>query len=259
MERPDFNLKYSKQDFPFIAKDEFDYHAEQLIRMYDSKLLECPQTIPIELIIEALGIDLSYEEFRNKNELGKTLMSNGTVEIKKENHYLWLPYKKGDIIISSELEQCGIEGRIRFTEAHELGHNLYHLPKDYDRQNMLFDIENTETEAKAIVCKREDIKSVLDLSNIYERKETIIKEWQANRFASSVLMPRTSALSFARKNLPEIEFRFMEETPLPFETLSYYEKQNFIKNFAECFAVSKEAAKIRLQTLGIVPKSEHSI
>ena len=69
-------------------------------------------------------------------------------------------------------------------------------------------------------------------------------------------MPRTSALSFARKNLPEIEFRFMEETPLPFKTLSYYEKQNFIKNFAECFAVSKEAAKIRLQTLGIVPKSE---
>lgn len=94
-----------------------------------------------------------------------------------------------------------ITARKRFTVAHELGHIILHHPL------------NDEPFEKV------DYRGV---NETFDRKE-----WEANQFAASLLMPKEKAVAT-------------------------WEKLHDVDDFAEYMGVSKAAAAIRLESLGLI-------
>ena len=87
------------------------------------------QPIPIEDIIEFLGLSLEFQYIRKSGKiLGETIFDDDYVPIydmvKKEYSLVFM--KRGTIIIDAGLSKSRQDGRLRFTAAHELAHWLIH-------------------------------------------------------------------------------------------------------------------------------------
>ena len=119
-----------------------------------------------------------------------------------------------------EVNPLAREGRYRFTVGHETGHWVLHRDLVNDPgQATLF-----ETQQSTIVCQSSSNKPWI--------------EWQADYFSTCLLMPRTWIYqTIDRQNLRS----------LPPEKIVYH--------ISELFEVSKQAAGIRLEELGMIENS----
>lgn len=251
---PEFNLKYGKEDTPILKATEIDNHASYILQEYSKSHPEYsflnPQATPIENIIELYcGLSMDFQSFEDKYVLGITSFSEGFINIRRDSKIV--PYKvnKETIIISSELEaDKKQEGRLNYTMAHELGHNVYHRRKfevpGYLSQLSLFDDEPNK--AFAITCHRDNIENLDNTHGI----DWI--EWQADYFASCFLMPKEAVDEFWKDYKKEPEFVFGEE-PAPYLVeMPYNELKAEFLRFVNTFRVSKKAAKIRLKKLNYI-------
>ena len=87
------------------------------------------QQVPIEDIIEFLGLSLEFQYVRkNGRILGETVFDDDYIPIynmlKKEYELIFM--ERGTIIIDAGLFKNRHDGRLRFTAAHELAHWLIH-------------------------------------------------------------------------------------------------------------------------------------
>ena len=87
------------------------------------------QQVPIEDIIEFLGLSLEFQYIRkNGRILGETVFDDDYIPIynmlKKEYELIFM--ERGTIIIDAGLFKNRHDGRLRFTAAHELAHWLIH-------------------------------------------------------------------------------------------------------------------------------------
>ncbi|MBO4857900.1 MAG: ImmA/IrrE family metallo-endopeptidase [Treponema sp.] len=251
---PDFNLRYSKEDTPILKAVEIDNHASFILQEYSKSHPEYsflnPQATPIENIIELYcGISMDYQLFAEENILGMTSFSEGCINIIRDGKTVPYKVEKGTIIISSELEADEKqEGRLNYTLAHELGHNVYHRRKfeepDYSSQPSLFDEEPKEE--FAITCHRDNIENP---DNTQGRDWV---EWQADYFASCFLMPKEAVTEFWKNYRKEPEFVFGEEPEPYLAEMPYNEFKTEFLRFVNTFKVSKKAAKIRLIKLNYI-------
>lgn len=251
---PEFNLKYGKNDTPILRATEIDNHSSFILQEYSKSHPEYsflnPQATPIENIIELYcGISMDFQSFADEYVLGMTSFSKGFINIVRDGQIV--PYKvdKGMIIISSELEADEKqEGRLNYTLAHELGHNVYHRRKfeepDYSTQPLLFDEDPKES--FAITCHRDNIEN---LDNTQGRDWI---EWQADYFASCFLMPKEAVAEFWKDYKKEPEFVFGEEPASYLAEMPYNELKAEFLRFVSTFRVSKKAAKIRLKKLNYI-------
>ena len=112
------------------------------------------------------------------------------------------------------------EGRRRFTWAHEYGHFVLHSPHFLQQVFDFFEAGKQGT----IQLNR----GTVDRRNVLE--------WQANQFASSILMPA---------HLVRAAFESKRDS------LNAHE---LVVELASLAAVSKQAARIRLEQLDLIPK-----
>ena len=109
---------------------------------------------PVEALIEKhLGLSLEYDDL--EEILGESEVLGAT----------WV--NEGRVIIHEGLAD-GNEGRIAFTCAHEVGHWILH-------RKFLEMIDGNDQGASRVVCRKRDAK--------------LRGEWQADYFASCLLMP----------------------------------------------------------------------
>lgn len=117
-------IKYLRPELlEAIARNTLKKYDESLVSGYDAK------EVPIEDIIESMGLSLEYQYIRNNGRiLGETVFDDAYVPIYNmdEKRYELIFVGRGTIILDASLLRCRTRGRHRFTAAHELAHWLIH-------------------------------------------------------------------------------------------------------------------------------------
>ena len=249
---------------PYIADETIERDAEALLAQYaHAKGLEVKAPIPIEDIIEKhLKLHTEFDDLHRR--LGVPRGGSGT----EADIFGAIWFETGEIVIDESLdpeERPSIEGRYRFTLAHEGGHWRLHRPLD-GGPGSLFGYARQPT----VVCRSSRAKERVEL--------------QADLYASCLLMPRELVFQAWRD-------RFGNDHPLVLwrkdGTIDVDEiirilpncvvsavighsftqvcddqlRQHFARPFAEQFLVSPTAMRIRLEMLGLLhrkdPRQQH--
>ncbi|HBT63993.1 MAG TPA: toxin [Ruminococcaceae bacterium] len=105
--------------------------ARNTLKKYDYTLILGNEavSVPIEDIIESLGLSLEYQFIRkNGRILGETVFVDDYIPIYNATtkKYELVFMERGTIIIDASLLRNRKDGRLRFTCAHELAHWLIH-------------------------------------------------------------------------------------------------------------------------------------
>jgi Zn-dependent protease with chaperone function len=105
--------------------------AREELRRFDSSLIHGkPRPVPIEDMAERqYGLIVEFHYLRRNNAiLGCTIFQETQLPVwnDEDQCYDVLSVKRGTVVISAALLKRGLEGRLRFTVAHELGHWLAH-------------------------------------------------------------------------------------------------------------------------------------
>lgn len=235
-----------------LSCDNIESHVQEFLKNYGSEYgydLTIPQATPIDEIIEGMGLTIQYAYFADPQILGMNLFGRGIVKIRIQGQVKEVVYDAGIIIISGELEENSPVGRLNFTLAHEFGHSFYH--EEYfnpHSENYELDFgDGFNCDLKASLCKRSVVEEYFGKPL---NSELDWVEWQADYFASCLLMPKDSVRVFMQKFFPEKKEMFgpvIEDFPL--SLCSAENKQKIIAEFETLYQVSHQAAIIRLRKL----------
>ena len=211
---------------PWLPRNKIEDSATNLIDRYQ-KIVghEIHPPVPVEQIIErALNITLGYEDLREKmgldDVLGATYVDNRK------------------ICVDTSLLPVKFEGRLCFTLAHEAGHWVLH-------RDFVGPACRIEPGSRGIFCRKRDAQKPI--------------EWQADYFASCLLMPekdvRKAFMTICgQKPLILYNVKSAFCGPISFDPSvetwpMIAEKVKAAGGFSN---VSKQAMIIRLQKLGLV-------
>ncbi len=194
--------------------DTLEGIARHILLQYDTSLLHSPAPIPIEKIAETVyGLKLDYQYIRNNGRiLGETVFEDMMVAIyERENGegYKLVYVKAGTIIIDVTLMSPHWFGRYRYTLAHELAHWIIH---------------------KGFFMKLGEAAAMSKAAKSSQTDKTV--EWQAERLASYLLMPKGVV------------------------KMAYYKHRNegnVVDILADTFGVSRKAMRIRLTEMRLLP------
>lgn len=156
-------------DIKYFRPELLEAIARKTLKKYDERLVcGCKiQEIPIEDIIEDMGLNLEYQYIRNNGRiLGETVFDDSYIPVynmdKKEYELIFV--KRGTIILDASLLRCKSRGRQRFTAAHELAHWLIHQEMysgTGDAAAMLKDIKKSSDVDKRIEQQADMLASAL--------------------------------------------------------------------------------------------------
>ena len=203
--------------FPFIPEKNIENSTLDLIHRYENHIDEkINHTIPIFDIIEYLGYDVDFR-------------TDGIYEDLDLLGGLRIPEKT--VEINENLSDQ--EGRMNFTAAHEIGHIILHVPI----------VENEQK----ILCREDE-----GVDGFQKAPE----EWQADKFASYLLMPSQSikrAFFQVRRKPLNVKQRSIYDIIFPKSPQSKaYRLVNHIIKTGQFENVSKMALLNRLIGLGLV-------
>ena len=240
---------------PYLSEDTIERDSAQLLAAYAQArrvMLEPP--IPIEDVIEKqLRLRIDFDDLHVLHHVPRPASG--------ETAILRAIYGDGSIFVDESLdpeEHPSQENRYRFTLAHEGGgHWRLHRPL------IMGDAPQT-----AFLGAASEAESICRTSQITRRRE-----WQANFYASCLLMPREMVLAAwedfvgDRKRrvlqpLPAVDPPFAEvpRGPAYFGDSDRREREDqalerFCRPLASRFAVSPIAMRIRLEGLGLLLRS----
>jgi Zn-dependent peptidase ImmA (M78 family) len=236
---------------PYLAEHDIECAAELLLAQSGQSHVVGARQISVENIVEKyLQLRFDFDDLHEILEIPK---SGPNPDIFGA---LWA--SRREIVIDQSLdpdEKPGTEGRYRYTLAHEAAHWWLHRPyliENGDQPSMI------ERSARpAVVCRSSQSKQRI--------------EWQADFFASCLLMPRNSVLAAWRrefgsrkityelvKHLPEAHPPHLPGLrPIRLQVRSMLQEHGYLfdriaRHFAPMFEVSVQAMRIRLEKLDLL-------
>lgn len=209
-------------NIPYYRKPVIDVIARNTLNSFDRRILVGkPHAIPIERIIEALGLTIDHQYLRkNDRILGETVFENAEIPIydMQDRHYTTIFVRAGTILVDAHILDQGNDGRLRYTLAHELSHWILH---------------------KRLFVGADDIAAMvnaplLDACSLSSETGRDI-ERQADLLATALLMP-------------------LVKVKQAYYALCGYrlDKSAMIAQMAEIFDVSKQAMRIRLERHNLI-------
>lgn len=211
---------------PWLSKKTISEHTSDLLTHYQELTgNKIAPPIPVEDIIERyLGLTLSFEDLEEKLGMRKVL---GATYIKKK-----------EISINTGLLDDKNEGRMIFTCAHEVGH--WELHREFVAE------ANRSFADDAIICRTSSDREPI--------------EWQADYYASSLLMPEDSVKeAFNEVCGPDVMViensqRSVYGSSIYIEPCvqNWYLIADMIREAGGFTNVSKQAMIYRLQDLGML-------
>jgi Zn-dependent peptidase ImmA (M78 family) len=231
---------------PYIADDAIERDAAALLGEFaHSRGIEVRAPIPIEDIVEKhLKLHVEFDDLHRLLDIPRS-----GIGLEPDMFgAIWL--EAGRIVIDESVdpeERPEREGRYRFTLAHEGGgHWRLHRPlvrSTRDQGSLLVDRARP-----TVICRSS------------QAKERV--EWQADFYASCLLMPRKMVFAAWDEAFPDRKQRVLQpETPIehPFVEIGrdFDDDEDrvldsFARPFAERFLVSPIAMRIRLEKLGLL-------
>lgn len=231
---PFFETK--KNGVPIASKNMLDTAAECMLRDFCPKALDKPSAIDIDRFVErGLGMKQDFRLLsHNGLYLGMTVF-NDTDKVPiydpRTKRAEYISAEAGTMIIDARLLSDRQEHRYRFTAAHEGAHRILHS-RYFAYNSDQSEISGMEREP--IVQCRVDILKWPRQSSSWT--DTDWMEWQANNFASALLMPRCMVYKLTDGMDAKI---------------SVFQSAACIRSVSNTFNVSLQAAEIRLKDLGI--------
>lgn len=232
--------KLDSNGIPLLSKQNLESYGERILRAFSPSVLLTPQPTNTEgLITSFMGFNFEYQYLSNNGVyLGITVFED-TDRLPVYNPVLnqaeFISVKKNTIIIEGTLAENPVyEHRERFTQGHEASHGLLH-PEYYRRKAEYAGFCDNCGDIFSKPCFPD--LSEVDVNGKRLQGEAWL-EWQANYLASVLLMPKASVKKL--RNLIEPKgsrFWYLE----------------LISTMVEVFNVSKEAARVRLSSLGYLP------
>jgi Zn-dependent peptidase ImmA (M78 family) len=234
---------------PYIADEAIERDAEALLAQYAyAKGAEIRAPIPIEDIVEKhLKLHFEFDDLHRLLDVPRTGLGLDPDIFGA----IWL--ETGEIVIDESLdpeERPSIEGRYRFTLAHEGGgHWRLHRPlvqANSDQVSLFGD-----TPQPTVVCRSSQAKERVEL--------------QADLYASCLLMPRRLVMrawydmfgndhprKLCRKNRIVVPCDAAIAIRAFDQVRDDEAMKRFARPFAEHFLVSPDAMRIRLEKLGLL-------
>ena len=220
----------------YLHTKQIDNKAFEVLTTYNQRFGEIKEPpIPVEAIIESLlEMDFSIDDLNKNSDVPDILGAT------------WIDNKR--VIIDERLspdEYPDKEGRYRFTGAHEIGHWVLHRHQITEsRYRPLLD----NMPAPSIVCR------------VSKSKEPI--EWQADQFASYLLMPKEMVLAAWQQRFgnlaPYVAVDEIAELTQRFNIIDgRIPTVQVAKDIArDVFKTSAQAMQIRLMELGLILKDK---
>ena len=243
-------IKYKRNGIPVLSKKQIDAIAEGIVR----ELM--PQNF--ENVPDATNLQLMWKEMDGWHYAGKYLSSDGSLlglasfqggtimtfdESRRRSVSFRMPPKT--ILVDKRLYDPHYEHTFRFTFAHEVGHALFHQRFCEVESNMEAYVE------QGSVLAIQDRKERFARMNKYRlQTERDWLEWQANAFASSVLMP----VSLVDKIADRLDVRKAKEDPPPGRRHFDPYLTELTDILSDVFNVSFTAAFFRAKELGYLPQ-----
>lgn len=211
---------------PWVSKEKISEKASEVISDYENLTSQnVKPPIPVENILElSLELCLVFEDLRQilgiEDALGATYV------------------KSRRICIDESLLEDRLEGRLSFTCAHEVGHWVLH-------REFVNAAGRSSSNCGAIFCRVKDAKQPI--------------EWQADYFASCLLMPEKSIRcawnkTYGPDSLTLYNVKSAYSGPLYFDPCvsNWHLIADTVCDAGNFFNVSKQAMIIRLQDLGLI-------
>lgn len=227
---------------PVLKAKDIELLANRQLKEFDKHIFKDFRPINVDEFIENyLKLDVEYQKLSlDGSVLGKTSLFDGAIPIISENGYREIRVvKKGNIFV--DLEACKCENRIRFTMIHEAGHALLH--QNVERSVL----ENYK-------CCHETMTTIDKTGVITIMKARTQLDWmefQADRYASCILMPRQCVRKIYEAKHKEYfdNMRITSARPQRLWKILY--------EMAKEFQVSKPAMALRLKTLNLISRDQY--
>lgn len=216
-----------------LSRDKIDNEAEKFLMKYRPNALKKATKLDLETLIENdLGVEIDYQNLDKDHQiLGATIFRDGYMEVYNNENKQLKKFKKNTMVFDIKLsEDYRQEGRFLFTLAHEIGHWVLHRKYFFidEGQQSLFDYYNEE-EKNSIICAK---RNENDMIKVRKRTEGEWIEWQADNFASSILMP---------KHVFKLTYEELKKKNL--------NKGKILEELSQTFGASKKACEIRINIL----------
>ena len=228
----------------WFEEDEIEWIMEDELRK--AGLFPCPAdpVVDLESLLEIhLGVKLDVHAVLDDDELGVTEFLGGRKPLVSINK---------DLTFRAETEDApsGILGRWRATMAHEAGHVVLHrgLVEVPFEQGSFFAETAKEQGTSLFRCLKRDVS--------FKRGNYDWKEVQANRGMAALLMP---AKVFRELVLDVLKADKSDDLCLRVPETGSTEFSNLLLDLSKRCEVSQEAARIRLESLGLVRMSEETM
>lgn len=232
---------------PFLPEDRIERETTVLLEQFARESgAPVSAPIPVEDILEGhLHLSLDFDDLHAT--LGIPLPASGQRDLLGA---LWIDERS--VFIDQSLdpeEHREREGRYRFTLGHEVGHWQLHrqyVPSRAGQANFF-----SEAPQPTVVCR------------VSQANEPV--EWQANIFSACLLMPREMVLAAYERRFGDRRSRIVRSGDLVrqgWDSVFLRDDpddvavRHFVRPFAGGFLVSVEAMRIRLETLGLLRRSE---
>lgn len=222
--------RYDENGIPILSRSDIDKWSEDFILYFDKEALNKPRMTPIYSICERL-----------KREKRISLVFNydlgNSPEGYKYRGRFHIP--SSTIFIDKSLEWN--DPRFNFTLAHELAHFVLHR-----KINIKALIKNEKSEIS-------DTNRQLILDHVRSDNPRDWMEWQANKFASSLLLPRkTVSKAVVEGQVKFAVTRNFGKIYLDKQELNIDLYRRIMDHLVEIYETSKTSIKLRLFELNIL-------
>lgn len=224
-----------KNQVPVLSSRDIEQIAHQvLVDVSPTSLTEC-KPVPVEMIMEnAFALTISPKTMDPRNDvLGQTYFMDMSDQFYLPDSGTWehILINRKTVVLDEFLYEYEPE-RLLFTEGHELGHWLLHQ-EYYTQKNEI--AARTQTFREEKTC--------------FQGKSPLAwTEWQADCFASCLLLPR--------EPVREIVRNYLNEHSLQWKQLVNFQNPMMRSHFIEVsvklghtMGVSRDCARIRLEKL----------
>ena len=219
---------------PYMYEEDVEKHAEDFLKRHYPKALLQPMAIPVEKIVESMGMKMYYAPLE-EGIFGKTYFGSEKVKVYTnilQKEIVEIVTEPGTMLINPDVYFMYNIGTANNTIIHECVH--------WDRHRRPFELQKLLTgECNHISCE------IVEVYDGIPQDAPALKwmEWQANQLAPRILMPAKMTERVYNNALRDIH------TSKPFTRFAEV-MEEAVGYTAQFFGVSLLAAKLRLMDLG---------
>ncbi|MCM1530382.1 MAG: ImmA/IrrE family metallo-endopeptidase [Alistipes sp.] len=238
------NCTYSPSGLPILSKVQINEITEEILRLYFPELLRDAKPLDVlRLMREYLYIDLKTDTLTKD---GRIL---GMMSFRDQPFLVWredsgftpIELPEGTMLIDARLNSN--PSRLRFTEAHEIGHWVLHrclysgIHRDYEFRKAGYSYVSDEKDPGEWSKKNP--------KQAHTDREWA--EWQADTFAGALLMPQSMFVPQAEELLKAHGYSDLRLV----SGVKVEDGIQVVGQLADIFQVSKRSVRIRMRGFGM--------